>query len=159
VGCGRKCRVNRTIQARKALLAATLAVVGIFCYVGLAASGGGSKTLAMAHAWSIAAQSGGTGQAPHSGTQPKRHHVSLSWHAGPPTGASTEDLVNGYNVYRRDAMTANYVKINSDLVVDTDYVDDFVRPGETYQYETTAVNFRGIESGPSNRVTVEIPYP
>jgi hypothetical protein len=154
--------MTRAVQLSKGvltLLAASLVLGGIFWRVGLGAPGEGSTTLAVVHAGPAQPQTIGIGQASHSETQPKRHQVSLSWHAGPPTGASTEELVNGYNVYRRIGMTANYVKINSNLVLDTDYVDNFVRSGETYEYETTAVNYRGVESGASNRVVVKIPYP
>ena len=69
-----------------------------------------------------------------------------------------QEIVSGYNVYRRDTSTASrYVRINSDLVSDTSYIDSAVRAGQTYYYQTTAVSSGGIESAPSNQVKVTIP--
>jgi hypothetical protein len=134
---------------------------GILWHVGLAAPGRGQKGLAVVHAGSALPLTGVTSLAPQTRTPPK-HHVTLSWRAGPPTGTSVDDGIAGYNVLRRRVginVFTSYMKINSDLVVDTNYVDDSVTPGESYEYETTAVNYRGTESSPSNQVTVTIPSP
>ncbi|MGO9124480.1 MAG: hypothetical protein ACLP6G_06280 [Terriglobales bacterium] len=93
-------------------------------------------------------------------TQPeKQHRVALSWIPGGPSSTTGEDVISGYNVYRRNALAKQYTRINSDLVPDANYVDDSVRSGQTYYYQTTAVNNRGMESGPSNQVKVVVPFP
>jgi hypothetical protein len=92
----------------------------------------------------------------------KHHHVVLSWSPGGPAGVIGEPLVQGYNVYRRRELKSSYTRyarINSDRVIDTIYVDDTVRAGWFYDYQTTAVNDLGVESAPSNQIRVGIPYP
>lgn len=92
----------------------------------------------------------------------KQHRVVLSWNSSAPVGVSGEDLIAGYNVYRRrevGTVYTQYIRINSDLVTDTSFVDDSVRAGRFYDYQTTAVNNQGVESGPSNQIRVEIPFP
>jgi hypothetical protein len=90
---------------------------------------------------------------------PRRQHwVALSWDRGVASTVTDEDVV-GYNVYRRTRRGNMYIRINGDLVPGTNYVDDSVRGGEVYYYQTTAVNGSGIESGPSNRIRIRIPYP
>jgi hypothetical protein len=79
-----------------------------------------------------------------------QHSVRLSWKASP-------SAVVGYNVYRRG--TAGVVKLNSEPVTGTSYVDHTVQPGQTYFYVTKAVNARGTESTPSNEVRADIPTP
>ena len=94
--------------------------------------------------------------------QAKQHRVMLSWYPSLPTTLEGKDLISGYNVYRRrerGTMYTKYTRINSDLVTDTTYVDATVRSGQFYDYQTTAVNYQGIESVPSNHIRVEIPFP
>ncbi|MGA9963721.1 MAG: fibronectin type III domain-containing protein [Terriglobales bacterium] len=79
-----------------------------------------------------------------------QHSVNLSWKASP-------SAVVGYNVYRRGA--SGVVKINSEPVPGTSYVDRTVQPGQTYFYVSKAVNARGTESTPSNEVRADIPSP
>ena len=79
-----------------------------------------------------------------------QHSVSLSWKASP-------SAVVGYNVYRRG--TAGVVKLNSEPVTGTSYVDRVVQPGQTYFYVIKAVSARGTESSPSNEVRSDIPSP
>jgi hypothetical protein len=77
------------------------------------------------------------------------YSVHLSW------TASTSD-VTGYNVYRRESQS-KYRKLNSALVVGTTFTDGGVIAGNTYYYETTAVNSTGQESTPSNQATAVVP--
>lgn len=91
-----------------------------------------------------------------------QHRVVLTWNSSMPAGTTGEDLIVGYNVYRRrevGAVSTRYIRINRDLIADTTYVDSSVRSGQFYDYQTTAVNGQGVESGPSNRIRVEVPYP
>jgi hypothetical protein len=92
------------------------------------------------------------------GTKPrKRHLVLLTW--VPSLASAMGENVIGYNVYRRSALGTTYLRMNDDLVSVNSYVDDSVRAGATYNYRTTAVNSAGIESAPSNQISVTIPYP
>jgi len=79
-----------------------------------------------------------------------QHSVNLSWKASP-------SAVVGYNVYRRG--TAGVVKLNSEPVTSTSYVDRTVQVGQTYFYVTKAVNARGTESTASNEIRADIPSP
>ena len=79
------------------------------------------------------------------------HTVSLSW-----TASNSPDVV-GYNVYRRTGTTGNYGQINTVLDVTTAYTDAAVADGQTYYYETTAVNSSNEESARSNSVQAVIP--
>ena len=79
-----------------------------------------------------------------------QHSVNLSWKA------STSPVV-GYNVYRRGS--SGVVKLNSEPVTATSYVDRTVQPGQTYFYVTKAVNAKGAESAPSNEVRADVPTP
>jgi hypothetical protein len=91
-----------------------------------------------------------------------KHRVVLTWNSSMPAGATGEDPIVGYNVYRRrevGAVNTRYIRINRDLITDTTYVDSSVRSGQFYDYQTTAVNGQGVESGPSNQIRVEVPYP
>jgi hypothetical protein len=94
----------------------------------------GSLTLSSNAASAATASLSGTGIAP-------RHTVNLSWNAS--AG------VAGYNVYRSTSSTGTYVRINSTLDANTAYTDSSVVSGQTYYYETTAVNSSGQESARS----------
>ncbi|MGD0568373.1 MAG: choice-of-anchor D domain-containing protein [Candidatus Sulfotelmatobacter sp.] len=81
------------------------------------------------------------------------HTVSLSW------TASTSPNIVGYNIYRRTGTTGSFTQINSGLIATTTYVDTSVADGQTYYYETTAVNSTNEESEPTTPVSAVIPAP
>jgi hypothetical protein len=81
------------------------------------------------------------------------HTVNLSWNA------STSQDVIGYNIYRRTGTTGSYTQINPVLNATTTYVDTSVTDGQTYYYETTAVNSDNEESARSSVATAVIPPP
>jgi hypothetical protein len=81
------------------------------------------------------------------------HNVSLSWNA------STSPNIIGYNVYRSTSSSGSYAQINSVLNATTTYIDSSVVDGQTYFYETTAVNSGNEESTRSTAVQVAIPAP
>jgi len=81
------------------------------------------------------------------------HSVSLAW------TASTSPNVMGYNVYRRTGTSGSYAQINTVLDATTAYADTSVADGQTYFYETTAVNSSNEESAPSSPVQALIPPP
>jgi hypothetical protein len=77
--------------------------------------------------------------------------VLLTWNA------STSGDVIGYNVARSDTSGSGYVRLNSELVSGTSYVDDTAQSGHTYYYVATAVNAAGLESAPSGEASAEVP--
>lgn len=81
------------------------------------------------------------------------HQVDLSWSA--PT--SSPDPVAGYNVYRAPAGTSSYQLLNSSVDAITTYLDTTVQNGLGYDYVVKSVDASGVESPPSNAITVNIP--
>ena len=81
------------------------------------------------------------------------YSVSLTW------VASTSPNITGYNVYRRTGTTGSFTQINPVLNATTAYTDSSVTDGQTYYYETTAVNSSNEESAPSTAVSAKIPAP
>jgi hypothetical protein len=86
------------------------------------------------------------------GTQQSLHSVALSWNP------STSQVV-GYNVYRRIASGGAYAKLNPSVDANTNYTDNSVQSGQTYDYVTTAVDSSNVESGYSNQAIAVIPSP
>jgi fibronectin type 3 domain-containing protein len=80
------------------------------------------------------------------------HEVDLSWNA--PT--SSPDPVAGYNVYRATG-SGSFVLINSSPDATVAYADSTVVGGAVYSYQVTSVDSSGVESVPSNQVTVTVP--
>jgi hypothetical protein len=74
-----------------------------------------------------------------------RKTVYLSWD-------SNQDPVAGYNIYRTTTSRMNYQKINSSLVVQTDYVDRDLDADTRYFYVITAVDNQSDESNYSKQV-------
>lgn len=81
------------------------------------------------------------------------YSVSLTW------VASTSPNITGYNVYRRTGTTGSFTQINPVLNATTAYTDSSVTDGQTYYYQTTAVNSSNEESAPSTAVSAKIPAP
>ncbi len=77
------------------------------------------------------------------------HSVTIDWSASNPP-------VAGYNVYRVSPPGAP-VKLTIKIVSGTQYIDRTVEAGHTYSYTVTAVDFKGIESRPSAKITVTVP--
>jgi len=75
--------------------------------------------------------------------------IDLSWSSV--TGAV------GYNVYRSTTHGSGYVKINSDPVAGTFYVDENTTPGATYYYVVTSLNSDGVESAYSPEASATEP--
>jgi fibronectin type 3 domain-containing protein len=80
------------------------------------------------------------------------HEVDLSWSAP----SSSPDPVAGYKVYRSTGGGANQL-VNASIETLTAYVDSTVASGSTYNYTVTSVDSNGVESVPSNEVTVTVP--
>jgi fibronectin type 3 domain-containing protein len=79
--------------------------------------------------------------------------VTLNWQ--PP--AAPPGTVVGYNVYRTDAGSSKWVKINSDVVRSATYKDGTVQHGHSYSYYVRSVNAKGNESEPSKQWSVTVP--
>jgi fibronectin type 3 domain-containing protein len=77
------------------------------------------------------------------------HSVTIGWTA-------SKSIVAGYIVYRVSP-SGDTAKVSKGIVTETRYTDRTVEPGQTYSYYVKSVDFRGIESGPSDKVTVTIP--
>lgn len=96
---------------------------------------------------------GGTDVVALSGTgTAAAHEVALSWNAP----ISSPDPVAGYNIYRSTG-SGSFVLINSSPDLTVAYTDFAVTSGVAYSYQVTSVDFSGIESVPSNQVSVTIP--
>jgi fibronectin type 3 domain-containing protein len=83
----------------------------------------------------------------------QQHEVDLTWDAP----SSSSDPIEGYNVYRSPSGTSQFQLINSSIDVQTIYVDSTVQSGLTYDYIVKSVDYSGVESVPSNQVTVTVP--
>jgi hypothetical protein len=96
---------------------------------------------------------GSTAVVPLSGTGTAvAHEVDLSWDAP----VSSPDPVAGYNIYRAIG-TGSLVLINASPNVAVVYVDSTVASGANYSYVVKSVDSSGVESAPSNQITVTIP--
>ncbi len=80
------------------------------------------------------------------------HSVDLSWDA--PT--DSPQPVSGYHIYRSIG-GGSFALINSGVETQTSYVDNTVAASTTYNYEVRSVDSSGVESVPSNEVTVTVP--
>jgi hypothetical protein len=77
------------------------------------------------------------------------HSATITWTA-------SASRVAGYNVYRESQSTPP-VKLTNGLVSGTRYTDKTVEAGRTYSYFVKSVDSKGVESGPSEKITVTIP--
>jgi hypothetical protein len=124
---------------------------------------GGSLTLTVAFAPSVAGSYTGTLVVQSNATNPSlsvglsgtgvapvSHSVTLSW-----TAAGTS--VSGYNAYRSNTSGTGYAKLNSSLISNTTFVDGTVSAGQAYYYVITAVDGSGNESAYSTQVTAVVP--
>jgi hypothetical protein len=84
---------------------------------------------------------------------PAQHEVTLTWN--PP--ASTPVPISAYNVYRSTGGTSSYVLVNTTGSTQTTYLDTGVQAATTYAYYVKSVDSAGLESVPSNQVTVNVP--
>ena len=77
------------------------------------------------------------------------HSVTIAWTA-------SKSAVVGYNVYRQSQSDAP-IKLTATLVLGTAYVDSTVEAGHTYTYYVTSVDFQGLESSPSEKISATVP--
>ena len=86
--------------------------------------------------------------------EPKHHSVTLSWVA-----SESKLPVVGYNLYRANSPGGSYVKLNSEPLKTTQYIDTTVEAGHSYIYNVTAISSNNVESPPSRLATATIPKP
>jgi len=79
---------------------------------------------------------------------PSESAINLSWAANP------ENDLAGYNIYRSTSSGANYTKINSLILTNTNYQDTNIQSGTTYYYVVTAIDNLGNESIYSGEVSI-----
>ena len=77
------------------------------------------------------------------------HSVTISWTA-------SASPVAGYYVYRFYGLRGPDRLTNS-IVPRTQFTDRTVGAGQTYSYYVTAVDSKGTESNPSEKITVTVP--
>jgi hypothetical protein len=77
------------------------------------------------------------------------HSVTITW-------VASKSPVLGYNVYR-EFQYEGPVKLTPQILPGTQYTDTTVKRGRTYTYYITSVNSKGLESVPSERITVTVP--
>lgn len=87
------------------------------------------------------------------GCQTKPHSVDLKWEAPPKSPVP----VAGYNIYRSPDDSPAYHLLNSSPLKDTKYTDWMVQSGRTYHYMIRSVDSNGVESPPSNVITMKVP--
>ena len=86
-------------------------------------------------------------------SRPPGFSVVLTW--SPP--ATSADPVAGYNIYRAEADSGVYTKINEKLVTSPTWTDDTVQLGMLYTYYVVSVDAHGRQSFPSRVWTAKIP--
>lgn len=77
------------------------------------------------------------------------HSVTIQWTPG-------KTPVAGYNVYR-ESQFSGPIKLTTRIVSGTQFTDKNVVAGQTYSYSVSSVDFRGLESPPSEKITVTVP--
>jgi hypothetical protein len=77
------------------------------------------------------------------------HFVTISWNP-------SKSPVAGYNVYR-EYQYSGAERLTPKILTQTQYVDGTALGGRTYVYYVTSVDSRGLESKPSETITVSVP--
>ena len=80
------------------------------------------------------------------------HQVDLNWSAP----ASSKDQVAGYNIYRSTG-SSSFQRLNSSVDKKAAYQDGSVQSGVTFKYYVKTVDGSGVESTPSNTMTLSVP--
>ena len=78
-----------------------------------------------------------------------RHSVTITW-------APSKSAVAGYYVYRFSSPD-DLARVSNGIVPTTQYTDKTVVAGKMYTYYVKSVDSKGIESAPSDKVTVKVP--
>lgn len=119
---------------------------------------GASGNVAGTLTFSTGASAGAAVSIPLSGsgnavTATATYAVDLSWQQ--PNDSSAPVL--GYYIYRENGSATSYQLLNASLNTSLSYTDDSVQAGNTYKYYVTSVASSGLQSAPSNLITLTIP--
>lgn len=82
-----------------------------------------------------------------------QHHVVLNWTAP----ANSPVPVVGYNIFRAPSGSSSFQVLNASPDTSTTYTDSVVSSGATYIYYVESVDSAGVQSSPSNHITVVVP--
>jgi len=77
------------------------------------------------------------------------HSVTIGWSAG-------NSSIAGYNVYR-ESQFSGPIRLTTRAVTGTQYTDTSVEAAHAYSYYVTSVDFKGLESKPSEKISVAVP--
>ena len=75
--------------------------------------------------------------------------VTISW-------TPSKTAVAGYNVYRV-LPPGGPIKLSRSIVTDSQFTDHTVQAGSAYFYFVTTVDSKGVESAPSQKLSVSVP--
>jgi hypothetical protein len=81
------------------------------------------------------------------------HQVEIVWSSPP----ASSDPVTGYHIYRAATGTTSFQLLNATAQTPTSFLDSTVASGAAYDYVVKSLDAQGVESVPSNMVTVTIP--
>lgn len=82
------------------------------------------------------------------------YYVSLAWNAP----LVSTDPVAGYDMYRSVSGQNQFSVLNQSPTVLTSYNDFAILYGISYDYRVTSVDASGVQSDPSNTITLAIPF-
>lgn len=98
------------------------------------------------------ASNASTASIPLSGTG-AAHQVELSWIEP----VSTSNPIVAFNVYRAPSGSSSFARLNSSPDQMATYTDTTVQSGAAYDYKVTSLDSAGLESSPSNKISVAVP--
>jgi hypothetical protein len=81
------------------------------------------------------------------------HQVELNWN--PPSNSS--DPIVAFNVYRALSGSSSFSRMNSAPDQSASYTDSTVQSKTAYDYKVTSLDSAGLESAPSNKISVSVP--
>jgi hypothetical protein len=93
-----------------------------------------------------------TASIPLSGTGAS-HQVELNWN--PPSNSS--DPIVAFNIYRALSGSSSFARLNSTPDQSASYTDGSVQSGTAYDYKVTSLDSAGLESAPSNKISIIVP--
>uniref|UniRef100_A0A0N5D1Z0 non-specific serine/threonine protein kinase n=1 Tax=Thelazia callipaeda TaxID=103827 RepID=A0A0N5D1Z0_THECL len=81
-------------------------------------------------------------------------HIEIEWEAPKDNGGSS---ISHYDIERKDLKTGRWIKINTEPVKGTSFMDERVQEGHTYEYRVRATNKAGPgeNSDPSAAITAK----